>query len=83
MQIDFSFQHHVHTGSGAHPLSYAVGTGRSWREADHSPPSSFEIKNALSYTSSSQCVFMRWYLVKHRDNFTSVWSTFHVRLLCS
>jgi hypothetical protein len=44
-------------------------------EADHSPPSSVEIKNAWSYTSTPQylfvacClvnVFMAWYLVKHK-----------------
>jgi hypothetical protein len=40
------------------------------READHSPPSSVELKNAWSYTSTSPYVFMAWYLVKHMDNFT-------------
>jgi hypothetical protein len=28
------------------------------------------VKNAWSYTSTSQYAFMAWYLVKHRDNFT-------------
>jgi len=28
------------------------------READHSPPSSAEVKNAWSYTSTPQYVFM-------------------------
>jgi hypothetical protein len=37
------------------------------READHSAPSSAEVKNAWSYTSTPQYVFMAWYLVKHRD----------------
>jgi hypothetical protein len=39
----FSFQHRIHTGSGAHPYSYPVGTGSlspgvKWQglEADHS-----------------------------------------------
>jgi hypothetical protein len=36
----------------------------------HSPPSSVEVMNALSYTSTPQYVFMVWYLVKHRDKFT-------------
>jgi len=40
---------------------------RSWREADHSPPSSSEVKNAWSCTSTPHYVFMAWYLVKHRD----------------
>jgi hypothetical protein len=42
----------VQTGSGAHPASYTVGTGGSFpggkarpgRDADHSPPSSAEVK---------------------------------------
>jgi hypothetical protein len=41
------------------------------READLSPPSSSEVKNAWSYTSAPpMCVFMAWCLVKHRNNFT-------------
>jgi hypothetical protein len=40
------------------------------READHSPPSSAEVKNAWSYTSTSPFVFIAWCLVKYRDNFT-------------
>jgi hypothetical protein len=39
-------------------------------EADHSPPSSAEVKNEWNYTSTPQYVFMVWCLVKHRDNFT-------------
>jgi hypothetical protein len=43
----------IQTGSGAHPTSYPMGTGgsflggkaRSGRDADHSPPSSAEVKN--------------------------------------
>jgi hypothetical protein len=45
---------------------------RPGREADHSPPSSTEVKNAWSYTSSPQYVFMAWCLVKHMDRFTFV-----------
>jgi hypothetical protein len=40
------------------------------READHSPLSSVEVKNAWRHTSTPQYVFMAWYLVKHGDNFT-------------
>jgi hypothetical protein len=49
----------VQNGSGAHPVSYPMGTRSSFlgvkgpgREADHSPPSSAEVKNAWSYTST-------------------------------
>jgi hypothetical protein len=60
-----------------------LSLGVKWpgREADYSPPSSAEVKNAWSYTSTPQYVFMAWCLVKHRDNFTF---TFYLyRLKCS
>jgi hypothetical protein len=38
--------------------------------ADHSSPSSDEVKNAWSYTSTHPHVFTESYLIKHRDNFT-------------
>jgi hypothetical protein len=59
------------------PASYPVGTEgpfpgvkRPVLEADRSPPSSTEVKNVWSYTSTTQYVFTVWYLVKHRDNLT-------------
>jgi hypothetical protein len=50
---DFSSSPCVQTGSGAHPASYPMGTGGSFpggkarlgHDADHSPPSSAEVKN--------------------------------------
>jgi hypothetical protein len=42
---------------------------RPGREPDYSPPPSAEIKNAGSYTSTPQYVFMAWCSVKHWDNF--------------
>jgi hypothetical protein len=39
------------------------------READHSSPSSAEIKNAWSYTSTPTYVFVVLYLAKQKDNF--------------
>jgi hypothetical protein len=50
--MDFSSSLCVQTGSGAHPASCTVGTGgpfpggkaRPGRDADHSPPSSAEVK---------------------------------------
>jgi hypothetical protein len=49
---DFSSALCVQTGSGAHPAPYTMGTGGSFpggkarpgRDADHSPPSSAEVK---------------------------------------
>jgi hypothetical protein len=47
-------------------------------EADHSPPPSAEVRNAWSYTPIPPYVFMAWYVVKHRDNFT-----FYVKIVLS
>jgi hypothetical protein len=52
------------------PGALSLGVKRPGRRADHSPPSIAEVKNACSYTSTPQYVFMAWCLVKHRDNFT-------------
>jgi hypothetical protein len=52
---------------------YSMGAGvlsgskASGREADRSPPSSVQVKNAWSYTSTPQYVFMAW-LVKDRED---------------
>jgi hypothetical protein len=61
----FSLLHIVQTGSGVHPTSYKMGTGGSFpgvkrqgREADHSPPTSAEVKKMWIYTSTPLYVFM-------------------------
>jgi hypothetical protein len=46
-----------------HPVFAAVKPGR---EAEHSHPSSAEVKNTWSYTSTYLYVFMEWYLITHR-----------------
>jgi hypothetical protein len=43
----------------------SLGVKRPGSETDHSPPSSAEIKNTWSYTSTPQYAFMAWCLVKH------------------
>jgi hypothetical protein len=55
----FCVPQNIRTVSGAHPASYSVGTGffflgvnRPWREVDHSPPSTAELKNEWSHTSA-------------------------------
>jgi hypothetical protein len=64
----YSLRHRVQTGSGAHPVSYPMDTGGlsprvKWpgREADSLPPSSAKVKNAWSYTSTPQYIFVAWY----------------------
>jgi hypothetical protein len=54
-----SLHHRFQTVSGAYPASYSMGTRGSFpgvkrpgREANHSPPSTAEVKNAWSYTST-------------------------------
>jgi hypothetical protein len=74
---NLSLHHRVQNDSMAHLASCPMGTRglslgikRPVRETDHSPPSSAEVKNAWSYTSTPQYVLMTWCLVKHRNNFT-------------
>jgi hypothetical protein len=71
--------HSVQTGFGAHPASYtyvmsvvkgdsSLGVKRSGREADHSPLSSLEVKNAWAISSlplMSSCHSAQ--LINHRD----------------
>jgi len=58
---NFSLYHCIQTGSGAHPISYPVGTSGSCsgggvkqlgHEADHSHLSGTEVKNARFYSST-------------------------------
>jgi hypothetical protein len=62
-------------GSTQPPFQWILGATslrvkQPGREADHLPPSSAEVKNVWSYTSTPQHVFMAWCLVKQRDNST-------------
>jgi hypothetical protein len=63
------------------PGALSLGAKRPWCEADHLPPSSAEVKNVWSYTSTPQYVFMVWCSVKHRDKFTFYIFTFIIILL--
>jgi hypothetical protein len=51
-------------------VALSLEVKRPGREAGLSSPFIAEVKNAWSYTSTPQYVFMAWCLVKHRDNFT-------------
>jgi hypothetical protein len=62
----------VQTGSGAHPAPYSVdnratspGSKAAGTWSWHSPPSSAEVKNALSCNSTPPYVFMARCLIKH------------------
>jgi hypothetical protein len=64
---NFSLHHRVQYCSGTHRASYPMGTGvlslrvkRPGREADHSPPSSAEVKNVWGYTSTPKYAFIAW-----------------------
>jgi hypothetical protein len=61
-------------GSCAHPSSYRVDAGgiAAGTEVYHSPPSSAEVKDTWSCTSTTQYVFMALCLVTHLDDFTSL-----------
>jgi hypothetical protein len=64
--------------------SEAPSSETKWfqHEADHSPPTSGEVKNAWSYTSTQPFSFMAWCLLKHRDrdNFMSVYLPHSIRV---
>jgi hypothetical protein len=61
---DFSLHHPIHSSSGAETASYPVGTRahtsgvkQPEHETDHSPPSTPEVKNEWSYTSTPTNMF--------------------------
>jgi hypothetical protein len=58
--IRISLRHRDKTGSGAQMFSGGtfLGVERLGLEADHSLPSSVEVKNAWSYTSTPPYAFM-------------------------
>jgi hypothetical protein len=80
---NFSLHQRVPNGSGAHPASYPMGTSGSFRgvkrpgrEADHSPPSSAEVKKCVVlYLHSPSTPSWRGTQLKkkHNDNFTFFW----------
>jgi hypothetical protein len=50
--------------------SYHRGVKQQWREANHSSPTSAEVKKTWIYTSTPTYTFMAGvYLVKHRVNY--------------
>jgi hypothetical protein len=49
------------------PGALSLEVKRPGREADHSPPSSVEVKECVELYLHSPNLFMAWYLVKHRD----------------
>jgi hypothetical protein len=58
--IKGALHHRIQNGSGAHPASYqwvpgalSLGVKRPGREADHSPPSSAEVKECVELYLSS------------------------------
>jgi hypothetical protein len=54
------------------PGALSLGVKRLEHEADHSPPSSAEVKKMCTCTSTPPCVFLAQCLVKHRDSFVEV-----------
>jgi hypothetical protein len=62
---EFSLLHVIQSGSGATqpsikwvPGALSPGVKRAGREADHSPPTSAEVKKTWIYTSGPPYVFM-------------------------
>jgi hypothetical protein len=64
------------------PGAVSPGINRPGREADHSPPSSTEVKRITgAIPPFPPYVFMAWCLVKHRDNFTFNFVTTSISVL--
>jgi hypothetical protein len=71
----FSLHHPVQNGSGTHPASYPMGTrGSSGRGVKLTTHLHLVPRSRVSGTilPLPQYVFMAWFLVKHRDNFTTL-----------
>jgi hypothetical protein len=76
----FSLLHSVQTGSGAHPVSYSMGTGGIFlggragrRESDHSLPSRAEVTNGGAIPPlphMSTLLFFTFYALLHVATFT-------------
>jgi hypothetical protein len=49
---NFSLRNRVQNGSGAHPVWYPMGVLSPGGEDDYLPPSTAEVKNEWSYTST-------------------------------
>jgi hypothetical protein len=74
---NFSPHHRIQNGSEAQPASYPMGTRgyfpavkRPGREADHSSPSSVEIRMRGSIFPLPQYAFMAWWSVKRSTGTT-------------
>jgi len=75
--VNFSLQHRVQTGCGAHPASYpmvpgalSLGVKRPGHDAHHSLPSSSEVENAWSYTSTPTTSSWCGARLEHSGSFT-------------
>jgi hypothetical protein len=80
-KIDFYFLHSIKTDSGAYLASYPLGTGvkRPRRDADHSPPSSVQVKKDGATPPLFYAPFLPWRLFKWgKDKFTSLLSKFKI-----
>jgi hypothetical protein len=68
----------IQRGSGTHPASYPIGSiGQGVKLPTHLP-SSAEVKNLSSCTSTPPYIFMIWGLIKHRDNFATYFRLFQL-----
>jgi hypothetical protein len=60
------------TSCGAHIAFCPRVSGVKWpkHDTEHSPPSSAKVNNGGANTFTHLYVFMAWFLIKQRDNFT-------------
>jgi len=61
--------HRITVDGPTQPLIlWVLGVKQTGCEADHSPPSSTEVKNAWNYTSTPSYIFMVWCFITQGDN---------------
>ena len=77
------FFQNLYTSPGNHHTCCSVGTGAismgvKWpgHEADHLRPSCAKINSTCSFTSFPPYVFMAWCLMKHKDFFTFIFTSY-------
>jgi hypothetical protein len=74
----FSISSRLALGSTQPPIKWVPGVKRQEREADHSPPTSAEIKKVWIYTSTPLYVFMAYCLISLLYPFTLIYRDHHI-----
>jgi len=75
---DCFYSHRVHTGTEAHTTSCPKGTGSCFPESKAAGTWSWLLTFIYRHASALPYVFMVWYLIKHGDNFSFIFTVTNV-----